>query len=554
MPFASLYFVSHVTGNVSTPDNALGAPDGICTTDENAATSWTSRWRLDSRIGVADGVQSITLRMRKGSNSGNPTVSSVRLFQGGSVLATLSLASGSTTITSTTGEDLVYNFAGSLLTGLVDVDIEVATASAGGGPTARNAACLDAGTWALSYISGLPIETDFGASGAGVFAATSGATKFSSLSSAGTSALFWDAEEGYRDLVPSFGEVLGAEVLALEVLSDPTSNIIAADLTAAGSSSLTLATGRTVSATMAWTGQATVSFQGAAITSAGVTTAGQSTATINTGTKVSADLAASGGSALSPVTGRAIAANLTSAGHSTATLPSDDGVGSALDAAGQSTVTPRGGSIVIATVAFGASSSVSFGASAIRTVTFNASGVATVTLPAVRITTSHVTSEGTAQASLQSARVRGTQVSAQSTAFASWLATVVSDASMASTAVSVVSLLAAAIAPARSEAAGSSQIEWLAGMVSQSSMASAGVSQFDVHGSRIYQAQVLAYGSSFLALNALVIRESIDTTGGMVRPAELRGMNRGPADLSMAVTGSSNDMIRPAEDREMVHA
>ena len=33
---ATLYAVSHVTGSVSTPDNALGAFDGVFTTDANS--------------------------------------------------------------------------------------------------------------------------------------------------------------------------------------------------------------------------------------------------------------------------------------------------------------------------------------------------------------------------------------------------------------------------------------------------------------------------------------------------------------------------------------
>ena len=150
---ATLYFVSHVTGNVSTPNNALGAPDGVFTTDANTQTNWTSRWRLDTVAGSnqPNGTQSITLRMRKGSNSGNPTVSSVTLYQGGVSLGALTLTSGSTTISSTTGQDLVYEFSGSLLAGMVDVDIEIATAGAGGTPGQRNAASIDAGTWAAAY-------------------------------------------------------------------------------------------------------------------------------------------------------------------------------------------------------------------------------------------------------------------------------------------------------------------------------------------------------------------------------------------------------------------
>ena len=153
MATASLYFVSHVTGGVSTPNNALGNTPSTWTTDANANVSWTSRWRLDVVAGDWDieGTQSITLRMRKGSNTGNPTVSSVQLWQGGSSVATLTLASGSTTISSTTGQDLVYNFDGSLLDGFTDVDIQVATSGVPGGGTARNACAIAMCTWAANY-------------------------------------------------------------------------------------------------------------------------------------------------------------------------------------------------------------------------------------------------------------------------------------------------------------------------------------------------------------------------------------------------------------------
>ena len=159
---AILYAVSHVTGSVSTPNNALGAFDGTFTTDGNNNTNWTSRWRLDTLSGSPTGTQTITLRLRKGSNSGNPSVSSVQLWQNDTSLATLTLASGSTTISSTTSQDLVYTFASSLLSGLSNVDIQVATSSAGGSPTARNAVEIDGIRWDISYD---PPPPDLDASG-----------------------------------------------------------------------------------------------------------------------------------------------------------------------------------------------------------------------------------------------------------------------------------------------------------------------------------------------------------------------------------------------------
>jgi hypothetical protein len=151
MTTSNLYFVSHVTGNVTTPNNALGAPDGVWTADGNLNNSWTSRWRLDT---VADneavGTQTILLRVRKGSNTNNPTITSVTLWQNGTQIATIS--SGTITVTSTAGVDQSFTFNGSVLNGtMTDVDIQVAVAGQGGSGTARNSVEIDSCTWQAAY-------------------------------------------------------------------------------------------------------------------------------------------------------------------------------------------------------------------------------------------------------------------------------------------------------------------------------------------------------------------------------------------------------------------
>jgi hypothetical protein len=158
MSTATLYAVSHVTGNASSPNNALDAPDNVWTADGNLANSWTSRWRLDVVAGAfqPSGTQTITLRVRKGGNSGNPSISSVTLWQGGTQLATIS--GGAITVTSTTGVDQTFTFDGSLLSGFTDVDIQVAVTSAGGGPAVRNSVELDAITWDAAFQSVLTAD------------------------------------------------------------------------------------------------------------------------------------------------------------------------------------------------------------------------------------------------------------------------------------------------------------------------------------------------------------------------------------------------------------
>jgi hypothetical protein len=148
---AILHFIASVSGNVLSPANALGPPDDVWTTNTDNS-SWTHRWRLDgvSEALGAVGTQTLTLRLRKAgaTANGNPTVDSVTLIQGG---ATHVIRSTAFSVTSLTGQDLVITFSGTLLDGLENVDIEIATTAAGGGPANRAAVQIDAATWEAVY-------------------------------------------------------------------------------------------------------------------------------------------------------------------------------------------------------------------------------------------------------------------------------------------------------------------------------------------------------------------------------------------------------------------
>ena len=150
MPTANLNFNSSISGSVSTPANALGAIDGTFTTD-TGTTNWTARWRLDAVAGLfsAYGTQTLTLRVRKSSGTGNPTITGVNLYQGGALIK--SILGSSFSVTSTTGEDVVCTFDGADINGLETVDIEVVTSGAGGGPSARSSVQIDGATWAATY-------------------------------------------------------------------------------------------------------------------------------------------------------------------------------------------------------------------------------------------------------------------------------------------------------------------------------------------------------------------------------------------------------------------
>ena len=149
--------VSHLTGDVSSPDNALGAPDGVFTTDGNTANTWTSRWAMATLAGSIDPsahLQTLILRLRKGTNTNDPSVTALRVLQSGTDITGNLLATAHVITATGAGADLGVTFAGHLLNGIAGVSVEVVTAANGGGPSARNAVELDAITWTLVHDTG----------------------------------------------------------------------------------------------------------------------------------------------------------------------------------------------------------------------------------------------------------------------------------------------------------------------------------------------------------------------------------------------------------------
>jgi hypothetical protein len=149
------YFASSVSGNVTTPANALGAPNATYTADGNTANSWTHTWRLEtvapsSNWTYYDGMP-ITVRFNKGTNSGNPTFSTIRALQGGSAVGTLNTASTSVTTSASGGQDHTFTIQPSWLATATAVDIEITTTAVGGGPAVRNGVQIDAATWVAQY-------------------------------------------------------------------------------------------------------------------------------------------------------------------------------------------------------------------------------------------------------------------------------------------------------------------------------------------------------------------------------------------------------------------
>lgn len=163
MATTNLYFVSSISGNVSTPNNALGAPNAVFTTDTDTNTPWTHEWALDTVSGSAIGTQTFTLRVRKGSNTGDPTVTSIILKQDG-VAVTANLLGSTFTVTSTTGEDIQVTTSGTLNT-IANLSLEIVTSGTGGSPSAINAVSIDAVTYLADYLP--PIFGTFAATETG---------------------------------------------------------------------------------------------------------------------------------------------------------------------------------------------------------------------------------------------------------------------------------------------------------------------------------------------------------------------------------------------------
>lgn len=206
MTTSSLYATSLVAGTIGTSANALGAPDGVFTTDIDN-TNWDARFAmedipvgelltdedgvfsfldaggsefqllnvnatyLDSEtydisdttgpppvliVDNADGTwsvfvetQTITVRVRKETGTGTPTLTA-ELWENGVFVKTLFT---NRNITSTTGQDEAATFSASLITNPNDLQIRLIGNSSGGAPSARSTPQIDGITWLAYHIT-----------------------------------------------------------------------------------------------------------------------------------------------------------------------------------------------------------------------------------------------------------------------------------------------------------------------------------------------------------------------------------------------------------------
>lgn len=150
MATETLHATALTSGAVATSTNALGAPNGTWTTDVDQV-SWTARFALGNPVGnQANGTHTITLRVRKETGTGTPSVTSVDLYVAGALLGNIK---GGVLVTSTTGQDIACTFADTLIDGidLSTLEVQITTLGVGGSGSARTCVQLDGITWSGDF-------------------------------------------------------------------------------------------------------------------------------------------------------------------------------------------------------------------------------------------------------------------------------------------------------------------------------------------------------------------------------------------------------------------
>lgn len=150
MGLQDLYAENTASGNVTTPANAYGAADGVFTTD-SGAKSWTHRWQMQNPTNNEDqgkSTHTITARVRSSNTAAPPTVNTIYVRQSGVILVQQNVA---VSVTSGTGQDISFTFAGELVTNGTAVTIELVTTFGTGPSNARGAVQLDSIKWSGEF-------------------------------------------------------------------------------------------------------------------------------------------------------------------------------------------------------------------------------------------------------------------------------------------------------------------------------------------------------------------------------------------------------------------
>jgi hypothetical protein len=137
-----LYLDTFVSGTITGPNNALGAPDNVFTTNVDNE-DWEANYVFPNAPDVLEGVQTLTFRVRKQTGDGNPTLN---------MYVTENLQSlhqlPSLVVTSLTGQDYVGTF--TPVDPTAQIGLYMTCTAVGGNPAQRAAVQLDAVTFDAS--------------------------------------------------------------------------------------------------------------------------------------------------------------------------------------------------------------------------------------------------------------------------------------------------------------------------------------------------------------------------------------------------------------------
>ena len=204
MATETLYADGNVTVSAGCTDvaNALGAPDGIYTTNGDDLTNWTERFTIGDPTdpltpGHTGHTVTVTCRKNSAGGNGDPTLA-VDLYGNGTLVRSLQAATAVTDSTTTFGP---FTFTTAEVSGGSSVEVLLDVVGQGGSPAGRRNVQVDAITVAVDTAVAAEAHTgtaDF--SGASLFAA-SGAPGFTrTVSRTGSGDLDAAGETAGRDV------------------------------------------------------------------------------------------------------------------------------------------------------------------------------------------------------------------------------------------------------------------------------------------------------------------------------------------------------------------
>ena len=155
----TLYLTSSVSGNVSTPANALGTSDNTGTTD-TGNTDWTHRWAFtpESTGSYQTSDHRFQARVQKDAGGGgDPTFTPVVYVNGASVTIVEHVATFPYSVANSAWGNVEWRVALADISPGDTVEVELVTEGGGGGPNAR-CVQLDAILWIADHTTGSTLQ------------------------------------------------------------------------------------------------------------------------------------------------------------------------------------------------------------------------------------------------------------------------------------------------------------------------------------------------------------------------------------------------------------